>query len=214
MIHFVIDFENVSSLGLQGSEYLCSDDCVTIFYSAACLKVESGKINQILQSGCNFDICKLQKTGKNALDFYIASRVGEIYGSGYAGNVAIVSKDKGFHAVQEYWRKASPSRKVILRSDIEQCIVSSGEVSQRSRLIQNKKRLIEIESEYQKYLERQRIQMEVEQLFADTDYITKAEPIIDIIQEKECLKAMYLKTLKRFGKKDGLQIYNKIKNIA
>lgn len=214
MIHFVIDFENVSSLGLLGSEYLYSDDSVTIFYSSVCLKIETGKMNQILQSGCNFDICKLQKTGKNALDFYIASRVGEIYGSGYPGNVAIVSKDKGFCAVQEYWRNASPRRNVVLRSDIEQCIVSSGEVSERSRLIQGKKKLIDLESEYQKYQERKRIQKEVEELFANSDYITKAEPIIDIIQTKESPKTMYLKTLKKFGKKDGLQIYNKIKNIA
>lgn len=214
MIHFIIDFENVSSLGLLGSEYLCSDDSVTIFYSSVCLQIENGKMRKILESGCNLDICKLQKAGKNALDFYIASRIGEIYGSGYAGTIAIVSKDKGFRAVQEYWRNASPPKKVVLRADIEQCIVSSGEVSERSRLIQNKKRLIDIESEYQKYQERKRIQKEVEQLFANTDYITKADPIIDIIQAKERPKTMYLKTLKRFGKKDGLQIYNKIKSIA
>ena len=93
MLHFMIDFENVRNNGLAGSEYLSGQDRVTIFYSAGCVQVENGRMEQILGSGCELDLCKLQKQGKNGLDFFIASRIGEIYGSGYAGDVSIISRD-------------------------------------------------------------------------------------------------------------------------
>ena len=79
MIHFMIDFENTRSKGLQGAEYLQPDDFVTIFYSQFCMKIERRRFRQLKESGCSFRLCKLQKTGKNALDFYIASHIGEIF---------------------------------------------------------------------------------------------------------------------------------------
>ena len=104
MIHFMIDFENTRNRGLQGAEYLQPDDSVTIFYSQVCMKIEWKWFCQLKESGCNFRICKLQKAGKNALDFYIASHIGEMYGQGYNGMTAIVSNDAGFRAVREYWK--------------------------------------------------------------------------------------------------------------
>ena len=50
MFHFMIDLENTRSRGLQGAEYLSVEDCVTIFYSQSCLKVEGGKLQQIMDA--------------------------------------------------------------------------------------------------------------------------------------------------------------------
>ena len=111
LIHFMIDFENTGSRGLQGAEYLQPNDSVTIFYSQACMKIEQRRFCQVKESGCDFHICKLQKPGKNALDFYIASRIGEICGQGYMGMTAIVSNDTGFQAVREYWKNCAASLK-------------------------------------------------------------------------------------------------------
>lgn len=65
MFHFMIDFENTWSKGLQGAEYLSPDDRVTIFYSNSCLKVEKGKLQQIIDAGSMLDICRLQRAGKS-----------------------------------------------------------------------------------------------------------------------------------------------------
>lgn len=70
LIHFMIDFENTKSRGLQGAEYLQADDAVTIFYSQACMKIEWERFRQIKESGCKFKICKLQKVRKNGLCIY------------------------------------------------------------------------------------------------------------------------------------------------
>lgn len=86
MLHFLVDFENVGNQGLQGTSWLNAEDSITIFFSQTKAKIEQRKLQQIIRSKCDFQICRLDKTGKNALDFYIATRVGEIYGSGYAGS--------------------------------------------------------------------------------------------------------------------------------
>ena len=98
MLHFMIDLENTRSAGLQGAEYLTAADQVTIFYSKACVQITFGRMQELLASGCGMEVCRLVNTGKNALDFYIASRIGEVYGQGFEGTIAIVSNDKGFRA--------------------------------------------------------------------------------------------------------------------
>ena len=113
------------------------------------MKIEQDRLLQLKQAGCNFRLCKLQKSGKNALDFYIASHIGKIYGQGYTGMAAIVSSDAGFQAVREYWKScASVSQNIILRPDIEQCIFSSGENSLRQKRIYMEKKEVDLEEEY------------------------------------------------------------------
>lgn len=215
MIHFMIDLENTRSRGLQGAEYLNSEDSIIIFCSEACKRVEWGKMQQVIDSGSRMEICRLQNTGKNALDFYIASKIGEIYGGGYEGVTAIISNDKGFRAVQDYWRSCSPhQRKIVLKPDIEQSIPSSNENSGRRRLIQKKLQEVDVEAEYKKHEEHMRIRKELERQFANTEYIGMMEQIMRIVEERKANKVLYLDSLKQFGKRDGLEIYHRIKGIV
>lgn len=214
MFHFMIDFENTRSRGLQGGEYLSPDDHVTIFYSQSCLKVEKGKLQQIVDAGSGLDICRLQKIGKNAMDFYIASRIGELFGSGYLGTVAIVSNDKGFNAVKDYWSGcAKPSRKVVLQPDIEHCIGCSNEDSARRAGIQGKLQEVNLEAQFGLYKEQFRTRRELVDCFADTAYQDLLGQIINVVEagKGHGRRELYLDTVKRFGKKKGLDIYTRIK---
>ena len=213
MIHFMIDIENTHSSGLKGAGYLCETDHVTLFYTESCTGIEQGLLRDILQSGCGIDTCKLVKAGKNALDFYIATKVGEVFGSGYPGDIAIVSGDKGFQAISDYWRHhARPARKVIVRKDIEQCIISLDEKSERRKRIQEALLIVNLEKEIDKHKERLRIRNELEQLFAGTEQEDKIDAIMDIITgEIKPGKVLYLTTLKQFGRKNGLEIYRKLR---
>ncbi len=66
---FLVDLENVGSEGLRGARYLSWEDEVIIFYSQVCEKVQQGYLHQLMEACCRWEICKLKKTGKNALDF-------------------------------------------------------------------------------------------------------------------------------------------------
>ena len=212
MIHFMVDWENIQHNGLRGSKYLEQDDSVTIFYSAACNRIEQGDLQDLLQSGCTLELCKLVKPGKNALDHYIASRIGEVFGNGYAGHVAIVSRDKGFRAIQDYWKCcAEPAHMIALQPSIEACIASVNENTERHQIIQRALQTVNLEKEFAKYQETQRIRAELCQLFSGTVYQSCVNQIMDIVaNQKTQSKVVYLNVLKQFGKKDGLEIYRRL----
>lgn len=213
-IHFMIDFENTRSRGLQGADYLMPEDAVTIFYSQACMKIERRWFCQIQETGCGFYICKLQKEGKNALDFYIASRIGELYGSGYTGKTAIVSNDTGFRAVRDYWKNcAAVSRDIILRPDIEQCIAASGENSYRQRQICKGKQEISLEDEYRQYIEHQKLRRKLEDSLGNTEYADLIEQVMSMVESPKSRKILYLDSVKRFGREKGLKIYHQVRQI-
>ena len=214
-MHFMIDYENIRDRGLDGAEYLTKDDSVTIFFSKSCQKIGQGKLQKVFDSGCKLDICQLQNPGKNAVDFYIASRIGELYGNGYTGITAIVSNDNGFKAVREYWKKCSfHHREVILKPDIQQSIVSANENSIRRTEIQRVLKDVDIIEEFKKYEEKTRVRKELVELFADSEYASMVEQIMDIIEGESRHKIIYLGSLKRFGRKKGVEIYRKLRQIV
>ena len=128
---FFVDYENVNCLGFRGAEYLLPEDEVILFYSETCTTMDRAIIENIYDSGCTFSLCKLEQTGHNALDFYITSHIGEVLGRGYHGVISIVSRDKGFRAIYDYWKVRNPAMTIVSNPDIASCIISSNENSFR-----------------------------------------------------------------------------------
>ncbi|MBR1743395.1 MAG: hypothetical protein IJ733_16295 [Lachnospiraceae bacterium] len=211
-MHFMIDYENVTSLGFQGKEYLTEKDYVTIFYSAAVQMIERGIWQGLCASGCTISVCKLVKTGKNGLDFYIASRVGEIIAEGYRDLVVIISKDKGFKAVQDYWRcRGHHCARILLCKDIASGINSSNEKSERYLDSVRNVEKVSIGKEYEKYKKEQELYQKVKEIFKDTSFSDFAEDIGNILNRDLKKKEIYIEFLKTFGAKNGLVIYRTVK---
>lgn len=103
MCIFLIDYENVRDNGLKGVEYLDCKDHVILFYSDVSKNIRNDNISNIINSNCEFELIHLNHTGKNALDYYIALRTGELYSNG-KDYFIIVSNDKGFDAIIEYYK--------------------------------------------------------------------------------------------------------------
>lgn len=210
---FLVDYENVGNAGMRGCEYLDAQDHLIIFYSEAKKHMEQRNLENITASGCTFEICKLCKTGKNALDFYIASRLGELIGEGYEGIAAVVSNDGGFGAVRDYWEnRAVHKRRILLSSCIEDGIVSGNENNERTRELRRLREKRTIGEYYSAYTERMKIKNVIHKLFDGTQYENRIEEIQSMIEGKEkSSKVIYLNSLHLFGKKDGLEVYNRIK---
>lgn len=213
-MYFLVDFENVRSNGLRGAEYLDKNDYLTLFFSSAAHSCENRYLEEIEQSGCVFDTCKLVKTGKNGLDFYIATRVGEFYGNGHDDRVAIISKDLGFHAVRDYWDMRLPSnKKMILSPSIERSLIASNDNSERVKRLKNKLNGVDINVFQAKYEERKRLQEVLKQIFGGTMYADRLSEIQDLLESGENKKIIYLSSLHRFGRKQGLEVYDRLKPI-
>lgn len=183
-MYFLIDYENVRNSGMLGGELLLPADRVFLFYSEAAGKMEAKYLEQIEASGCGFEACKLHKAGKNALDFYIATKAGALIGQGYTGGLAVVSKDSGFLAVKEYWENAArEKRKIILAPSLE-CAMHE---------------------------ERERMRGILKQIFPEDEFSGILEEIAEMVESGETAKIIYTDALRRFGRSHGLDIYRRMK---
>lgn len=215
VMYFLIDFENVGDEGLKGAQFLLEEDMVIIFYSQACEKIRQGNLSQIMDSFCRLDICKLKKPGKNALDFYISTKIGEIFGNGYLGKAAIVSKDHGFFAVRDYWKShGAGAREVILGATLEQCILSANENRPRTAQIRELLKPVRLDTEFARYQERMRVRKILEDTFADSGFEDHLGAIQNLFENQPSRKVLYLDSLKTFGKRDGLAIYHMMRQLT
>lgn len=210
---FLIDYENVGNAGMRGCSLLNAQDHVIVFYSDASKNMERGSLEEISASECTFEVCKLCKAGKNALDFYIASRLGEMIGSGYMGSVVIVSRDSGFQAVRDYWNVRAPhKRKVLLQPCIEDGVISGNKDSELVKELKRRHENLAIGDYYSVWSKRRKTKEILQKLFAGTEYEDKTDAIFCLLEgKKKHPREIYLGSLHLFGRKDGLAIYNRIK---
>lgn len=213
MAYFLIDLENTHSGGLRGARYLNTGDTVVIFYSESCKELEQGVLKEVFDSGCQLELCKLIKKGPNALDFYIASRIGALLGGGYSGGVVIISGDKGFQAINHYWQNYGPPRRTVhLRPNLEQGILALSEKNARWNQIREALLAVDLTKAVADHAETMRVQRELQALFEGTEQADKLPRIMNILSGQSGTgKVLYLSTLKQFGRKDGLEIYRKLR---
>ncbi len=101
---FLIDYENVNEAGLEGIKNLKSDDQVHIFYSDQIKTIPFERSIEMSQSRAKIEFIQTRKTAKNYLDFQLATYLGFLIGKGERGEVIVVSNDKGFDSVVDFWK--------------------------------------------------------------------------------------------------------------
>lgn len=214
----LVDYENVNgSNGLKGADVLCPDDILIIFYSGCCGKIRYDYMEEIRNSGCEFRIIKLKGAGKNALDFYIAAECGVISERGER-QIAIISNDKGFQAVIDFFcmDKNAAKVQVVQAGNIENALTlfHSPEDAARRKTLQCRKSMLDLAAECARLEERNKVKKELKAVLLGTAYEGRTVEIIDFISAKrnQGKKALYTGSLHTFGKKDGRAIYQLIKN--
>ncbi len=214
-MYFLIDYENVNYAGLEGTEFLEKEDIVSFFYSESCDKIIAYRMKDIEESGCTFEICKLKNVRKNGLDFYIASKVGEIFAMDRNARIAIISGDNGFQAVMDYWRpRLSVPNQLIKRKTIAGALISIDGDYERRLLVSNSMKTLDLQTKFTEYEEQKKIAAEVEELFVNTAYESLVPQIVKMVITFDKPKILYLSSLKSFGKKNGTEVYRRIKSSA
>ena len=216
----LVDYENVSTTdGLKGVEYLNETDTLIIFYSQCCEKIRAEYIEMIEKSECDFKTYKLARTGKNALDFYIAVECG-VLGSRGENQISIISKDKGFGAVSDFFRIQEELGGVTVRvaSNIENALVAlnAPEDEVRKLLIKEKTRTLSIDAEQARIMEHRAFIEKITQAFEGTEYEDKTEKIIRFIEGREAKtpRLLYTGSMHEFGREDGRAIYQVLKQVV
>ena len=93
---FYVDFENVSSAGLNGVLRLTGNDEVKIFLGPKCSKMSLIEAESVLHCDATVELIKNDQIGKNALDFIIMVHLGYDIAKREADRFFIISNDKGY----------------------------------------------------------------------------------------------------------------------
>lgn len=215
-MYFLVDLENVHNAGMSGISYLDEHDTLILFFGETARTLEHRNLEGIAQSGCVLETYRLKNIGKNALDFCIATRVGEILQIAPNENIAIISRDRGYKAVQEYVQNHSkPCGRLICSESIERAIIASNTGEKRTKEVRRQLRTESIESFAAQYTERQRIIKRLHEQFDGSEFESMLPEILAILSgEDQSAKVIYLDSLKRFGRKNGVSIYRRLKNCA
>lgn len=209
----LVDYENVRCSGLTGVEWLGPQDSLVLFYSDACEVMRRGVMDTIDQSGCWFETVKLDKPGKNALDFYITSYLAELAAGGECDELALITRDNGFNAVICYWKQRRPRLKIHKAWDVLNALaVESAPDMVRSVKIKRSMDQIHIGTEAERISRKNWYREELSiRLDPDTDIDIWA--LAEELQNCSPGRETYLSLMHRFGIPDGLIIYQAVKAL-
>jgi hypothetical protein len=215
-----VDYENVgNSDGLHGVDLLSERDTLIIFYSECCGKIRYDFLQAIKESGCDFKIMKLQNRSKNALDFYIAAECGVLSEKGET-QLAIISKDKGFRAVQDFFKIQDTGENFMLvkAGSVEDAIkmLNSPDDEIRRAEIRKRTTMLDLATEHARIEENQDMKRRIKEALTGTQYEEKCTEIINFVDAKKNVKkkALYTSSLHSFGRETGREIYQIVKGFV
>ena len=119
---FLVDFENTHASGFDGYYYLTEQDTLVVYYSDENSALQKGVVEDLKEKAVHVRMVKLLKQHSNALDMYIASTTGMFLDTGE--KICIVSKDKGYAAVRDFWHSLRGAE-ILLGETIEECFLHS-----------------------------------------------------------------------------------------
>ena len=192
MNYFLVDYENVNVAGLDGVSNLTENDTVIIFYSINADNLTFDIHRKIIESKATFKFQKILLKEKNALDFQLCSYLGYLISEtkdseNSPNNYFIVSNDKGYSILPDYWKKLGFNLKIV--SNLSKNEITS---SQPAKTFGN------LESELNKIL-------------PDKSIVSVVLKIINNAETKSEVNNMLGKN---FGNQKGGEIYRTIKPLV
>ena len=114
MNYYLIDFENARIKDAADIPGLSAGDIVILFYSEGCKNISLDLVESITTKGARFLCQRIWNGTKNALDFQLSSYMGYLIGQSHDNEYFhIVSNDKGYDCLNDYWH----GRKVTVVRD-------------------------------------------------------------------------------------------------
>lgn len=106
MNFFLIDFENINSEKIKDLASTQENDMVIIFYSERCPNIQLDIIDYLIKAKIQIRTFNVKVGTLNALDFQLSSYLGYLIGKmGVDAKYHIVSNDKGYDNLCEYWQE-------------------------------------------------------------------------------------------------------------
>ncbi|WP_124101190.1 PIN domain-containing protein [Ruminococcus sp. Marseille-P6503] len=176
---YLIDFENVKSKGLNGIEHLCENDRVIIFYSENSDTISFDMHMKVMATPASVEYLKVRVGGKNALDFQLCSMMGFIAAKEIYRYIFIVSNDKGFDKLHDFWNVCNVNNTscTVFRSPtIKSAMLSKGLLRPNSDEREKNALAAESDNEYTENLSEDPSAETAEANAPETGYETAVQP--------------------------------------
>jgi hypothetical protein len=105
MATYMIDYENAKTGGLNGISRLTAEDKVIIFYSENANRLTFDLHRRLMECPAQIEYREVLVGGHNALDFQLVTYLGYLIAKDPMGQYLIISYDRGFEYVVNFWRK-------------------------------------------------------------------------------------------------------------
>ena len=218
MSTFLVDYENINGVMLSlGLDLLTNEDKLMIFYSKECTNIRQEYWNSIVESGCKFSLVKLLHKGYQYLDKYICTAVGEIHAAGEV-EIAIISADKGYQAIIDYYTAIDDTDLRIVRSNtIEKAMLLFGDSNDkiRRKIIEERCQKLNFDEISARLKEREAIKNRIKAVLLDTPYFYMIDEICKFVENRKesDYRSLYTGAMHNFGRENGIKVYNILKKV-
>ena len=118
MKHLLIDFENVQP---QNLDNLPTDGIhIWLFIGVQHKMLPVSLVKSLLRFGERAHLVQLQKTGKNALDFYLSYYLGQITATDPEAQIGILSRDGGYDVLVEHILETQQAKGIVRLANIDE----------------------------------------------------------------------------------------------
>lgn len=117
MNHLLIDFENIRPQNLD--KLSAENTHIWLFLGMIHKMLPVELVQSLLRFGERAHIIRLQKTGKNALDFYLSYYLGQITAQDPNAAIGILSKDGGYDILVEHITANKNAQRIVRLNSIE-----------------------------------------------------------------------------------------------
>lgn len=211
-MNFLIDIENVANSGFEGLENLSAEDSLLIFYSEKHSSINLSVHQKLEQSPARKEYLSIKTGGKNALDFQLVTWLGYRLAKTPLESYVIVSKDTGFDAVVDFWKKRGMEvcRNADLKVPGRKQTVKKAEKKAEKKADKEKKKAQKKEKQQQKKeSEKEKKIREVRKQIPE--YAGDAPEIVQILGNTNTKQELNNGLVKIFGSDKAGQLYKKLK---
>ncbi len=208
--YYLIDYENVHSDGLSGCEKLKSTDHIIIFFTRNAKNIDMSIIANHGQA--TIDMIEIP-VGKQSVDMHIGSYIGFLVGkNGSNINLCVVSKDKGYDGVLDFW-----SKKVrISTKRITQIKEQENAVAESNNQAKEPEIKVQVANNPTKSNDKTTVNAEIQNIllaggFQKDVVIFVAGTVVKNINVKNKKQQIYRAIISKYGQNKGLKVYNQIK---
>ncbi len=105
MAVYLVDYENIKCGALNGISLLEETDRVILFYSENANRMTFDLHQRLTNAKAVVEYREVPVGGHNALDFQLSTYLGYLIANDRDGQFVIISSDRGFEYVSNFWRK-------------------------------------------------------------------------------------------------------------